>query len=84
MTNEPGSIADDAGEEALWNGLHGVLRRGGLAGMVSRRPHVAFEVGFSSGRLRFGLWVPATVSAGRVARVAEAAWPGAVTEVLPA
>jgi hypothetical protein len=68
----------------LWNGLHGVLRRGGLAGLVSPRPHVAFEVGFSVGRLRFGLWVPAGVSAGRVARVIEAAWPGAVTEVVPA
>ena len=45
---------------------------------------MAFEVGWSSGRLRFGLWVPAAVSAGRVARVVEAAWPGAVTEVLPA
>ena len=72
------------GAEALWNGLHGVLRRGGLAGMVSGRPHVTFEVGFSSGRLRFDLWVPANVSAGRVARVVEAASPGAVTEVLPA
>ena len=70
------------GAEALWNGLHGVLRRGGLAGIISGRPHVAFEVGFSAGRLRFGLWVPAGVSAGRVARVVEAAWPGAVTEVL--
>jgi Type IV secretion-system coupling protein DNA-binding domain/TraM recognition site of TraD and TraG len=80
----PGPEVEPAGAEALWNGLHGVLRRGGLAGMASGRPHVAFEVGFSAGRLRFGLWVPACVSAGRVARVAEAAWPGAVTEVLSA
>ncbi|MGO9029293.1 MAG: type IV secretion system DNA-binding domain-containing protein [Acidimicrobiales bacterium] len=79
----PGPEVEPAGAEAVWNGLHGVLRRGGLAGMVSGRPHVAFEVGFSSGRLRFGLWVPAAVSAARVARVVEAAWPGAVTEVLP-
>ncbi len=80
----PGPEVEPAGAEALWNGLHGVLRRSGLAGMVSGRPHVAFEAGFSAGRLRFGLWVPAGVSAGRVARVVEAAWPGAVTEVLPA
>jgi hypothetical protein len=80
----PGPEVEPAGAGALWNGLHGVLRRGGLAAMVLGRPHVAFEVGFSSGRLRFGLWVPATVSATRVARVVEAAWPGAVTEVLPA
>ena len=54
------------------------------AGRADRgRPHVAFEVGWSSGRLRVGL-VRAAVSAGRVARVVEAAWPGAVTEVLPA
>jgi hypothetical protein len=80
----PGPEVEPAGAEALWNGLHGVLRRGGLAGMVSGRPHVAFEVGFSAGRLRFGLWVPPKISPGRVARVVEAAWPGAVTEVLPA
>jgi hypothetical protein len=41
----------------------------GLAGMISGRPHVTFEVGCSSGRLRFGMWVPAAMSAGRVARV---------------
>jgi hypothetical protein len=82
VTVAPGPEVEPAGAEALWNGLHGVLRRGGVAGLVSGRPHVAFEVGFSAGRLRFGLWVPATVSAGRVARVIEAAWPGAVTEVL--
>jgi len=81
VTIAPGPEVEPAGAEALWNGLHGVLRRGGL---VSGRPHVTFEVGFSSGRLRFGLWVPAAVSAARVARVVEAAWPGAVTEVLPA
>ena len=80
----PGPEVEPAGAEALWNGLHGMLRRGGLAGLVSGRPHVAFEVGFEAGRLRFGLWVPAGVSASRVARVAEAAWPGAVTEILDA
>lgn len=84
VTVAPGPEVEPAGAEALWNGLHGLLRRGDLAGLVSGRPHVAFEVGFSSGRLRFGLWVPAGVSAGRVARVVEAAWPGAVTEVAPA
>jgi hypothetical protein len=84
VTVAPGPEVEPIGAEGLWNGLHGVLRRGGLAGMVSGRPHVAFEVGFSSTRLRFSLWVPATVSAARVARVAEAAWPGVVTEVLPA
>ncbi|HUA94431.1 MAG TPA: DUF87 domain-containing protein, partial [Acidimicrobiales bacterium] len=84
VTIAPGPEVEPAGAEALWNGLHGVLRRGGLAGLASGRPHVAFEVGFSAGRLRFGVWVPAAVSAGRVARVVEAAWPGAVTEVLPA
>jgi hypothetical protein len=84
VTVAPGPEVEPAGAEALWNGLHGVLRRGGLAGMVSGRPHVVFEVGWESARLRFGLWVPAGVSPGRVARVVEAAWPGAVTEVLAA
>lgn len=76
VTVAPGPEVEPSGAEALWNGLHGVLRRGGLAGLVSGRPHVAFEVGWSAGRLRFGLWVPAGVSAGRAARVVEAAWPG--------
>jgi hypothetical protein len=80
----PGPEVEPSGAEALWNGLHGVLRRGGLAGLVSGRPHVVFEVGFSSGRLRFALWVPAQVSASRVAGVVEAAWPGSVTEVVEA
>jgi hypothetical protein len=41
----------------------------GLAGMISGRPHVPFEVGWSSGRLHFEMWVPAAISAVRVARV---------------
>ncbi|MHB1712521.1 MAG: recombinase family protein [Acidimicrobiales bacterium] len=36
-----------------------VLRRRGWRGALSDRPHVAFEVGSSAGRLCFGLWVPA-------------------------
>ncbi len=80
----PGPEVEPTGAEALWNGLHGVLRRRGWRGAVSGRPHVAFEVGSSAGRLFFGLWVPAGVPAVRVARVAEAAWPGAATEVVPA
>ncbi len=84
VTVAPGPDVEPAGAEALWNGLHGVLRRSGLAGLVSGRPHVAFEVGVEAGRLRFGMWVPAAVPASRVARVLEAAWPGAVTEVLDA
>ncbi len=82
VTVAPGPEVEPTGAEALWNGLHGVLRRGGLAGMMSGRPHVGFEVGVEAGRLRFGLWVPARVPASRVARVVEAAWPGAVTEVV--
>ena len=84
VTVAPGPDVEPAGAEALWNGLHGVLRRSGLAGLVSGRPHVAFEVGVEAGRLRFGVWVPARVPAARVARVVEAAWPGAVTEILAA
>lgn len=80
----PGPDVEPAGAEALWNGLHGVLRRSGLAGLVSGRPHVGFEVGVEAGRLRFGVWVPARVPASRVARVVEAAWPGSVTEVMDA
>ena len=63
VTVAPGPEVGASGAEALWNGLHGVLRRGGLAGLVSGRPHLSFEVGFSAGRLRFGLWVPGRVSA---------------------
>ncbi|MHB8342577.1 MAG: type IV secretory system conjugative DNA transfer family protein, partial [Mycobacteriales bacterium] len=79
----PGPEVDPDGAEALWNALHGVLRRtwwGALAG----RPHVAFELGCQAGRLRVGIWVPAGVPAARVAAAVQSAWPGASTEVSPA
>ena len=34
VTVAPGPEVDQAGAEALWNVLHGVLRRGGLAAMA--------------------------------------------------
>jgi len=83
VTIAPGPEVDPAGAEALWNGLHGVLRRtwwGSLAGC----PHVAFQLSWQAGRLSIGIWVPAGVPAPRVAAAVQAAWPGASTEITPA
>jgi hypothetical protein len=79
----PGPEVDPAGAEALWNGLHGVLRRTWW-GALADRPHVAFELSWQAGRLAIAIWVPAGVPAARVAAVVQAAWPGANTEVSPA
>jgi hypothetical protein len=80
----PGPEVEASGGEALWSGLHGVLRRGRWASVVSGRPRVCFEIARSAGRFRFALWVPPQVSPSRVAGVVEAAWPGALAEVEPA
>jgi len=77
----PGPEVDPAGAEVLWNALHGILRRTRWAALTGR-PHVSFELSWLAGRLRIGIWVPPQVSAARVARAAEAAWPGAVTDIL--
>ena len=79
----PGPEVDPSGAEALWNGLHGVLRRSWW-GSLTGRPHVVFELSWSAGRLGIAIWVPAGVPAARVAGAAQAAWPGASTEVYPA
>ena len=54
VTVVPGPEVEPSGADALWNGLHGVLRRSGLAGLVSGRPHLSFEVGLLAGRLGWG------------------------------
>ncbi len=79
----PGPEVDSAGAKALWNALHGILRRTWRGAMLGR-PHVSFELARSTGRLRIGIWVPPGVSPARVARAAQAAWPGAGTDILPA
>lgn len=79
----PGPEVDPSGAEALWNGLHGVLRRTWW-GALTGRPHVAFELSWQAGRLRIGIWVPAGVPAARVAAAVQSAWPGANTEIGPA
>ena len=79
----PGPDVDPFGGEAFWNALHGVLRRSRLRALRGR-PHVSFELSWSAARLRIGVWVPPSCSPVRVARAAEAAWPSASTEILPA
>ncbi len=44
----PGPEVAPAGTEALWNGLHGVLRRTWW-GSLTGRPHVAFELSWQAG-----------------------------------
>lgn len=83
VTIAPGPEVDPAGAEALWNGLHGLLRRSWW-GSLTGRPHVAFELFWSAGRLGIAIWLPAGVPAARVAAAAQAAWPGASTQIDPA
>jgi hypothetical protein len=79
----PGPEVDPAGAQALWNALHGMLRRT-WRGAILGRPHVSFELAWSQDRLRIGVWVPQGISPHRVARAAQGAWPRASTEIRPA
>jgi hypothetical protein len=67
-TVEPGAA------EALWANLAGLLRQRRPLGL---RPHVAFELAWTTGGLELGLWVPGMVAPRLVERAVEAAWPGA-------
>ena len=69
---EPGSA------DLLWSNLGGLLRPP-LKRAVMGQPPVAFEIHADTERLRFGIWVPGTVSPGLVEHAVRAAWPGAQT-----
>jgi Helicase HerA, central domain len=69
---EPGAA------DALWGNLAGLLRQ---RRPLDPRPHVSFELQWSSRGVTVGLWVPGTIAPHLVERAVEAAWPGARTSL---
>jgi energy-coupling factor transporter ATP-binding protein EcfA2 len=72
---EPGAA------DALWSNLAGLL---GQHRRLDPRPHVSFELHWTTQGLTVGLWVPGTVAPHLVERAVEAAWPGARASVAAA
>jgi energy-coupling factor transporter ATP-binding protein EcfA2 len=74
---EPGAA------EALWSNLAGLLRQ---HRPPDPRPHVSFELRWSTAGVTVGLWAPGTIAPHLIERAVEAAWPGArasVTDAIP-
>jgi hypothetical protein len=67
----PPSIATSGQGEVLWEGLVGLIRPGRLGRHVRL---IGWEVHSDGQRLAAGLWLPATVEAGQVARTVTAAY----------
>ena len=72
----PPPQVEPAAAEALWGNLAGLLR---LRRPLDPRPHVSFELTWTTGGVTIGLWVPGTVAPRLVERAVEAGWPGART-----
>src|SRR6266508_1813528 len=65
---EPGAA------DALWSNLAGLLRQ---HRRPDPRPHVSFELHWTTAGVTVGLWVPGTIAPHLIERAVEAAWPGA-------
>jgi energy-coupling factor transporter ATP-binding protein EcfA2 len=65
---EPGAA------DALWSNLAGLLHQHRFP---DPRPHVSFELRWTTTGVTVGLWVPGTIAPHLVERAVEAAWPGA-------
>ena len=72
----PPPQVEPAAAEALWANLAGLLR---LRRPLDPRPHVSFELTWTTSGVTIGLWVPGTVAPRLVERAVEAGWPGART-----
>jgi hypothetical protein len=72
----PPPQVEPAAAEALWGNLAGLLR---LGRPLDPRPHVSFELAWTTHGVSIGLWVPGTVAPRLVERAVEACWPGART-----
>jgi hypothetical protein len=72
----PPPQVEPAAAEALWGNLAGLLR---LRRPLDPRPHVSFELTWTTSGVTIGLWVPGTVAPRLVERAIEAGWPGART-----
>jgi hypothetical protein len=77
----PPPQVEPAAAEALWGNVAGLLR---LRRPLDPRPHVSFELTWTTRGVSIGLWVPGTVAPRLVERAVEAGWPGARTSTHPA
>jgi hypothetical protein len=83
VTVLPPPEVDPDGGQALWSNLTGLLRPPWQR-LRDGQPHLAYEYAWSPAGVRISLWVPGTIPPGLIERAAEAAWPGARTQVAPA
>jgi energy-coupling factor transporter ATP-binding protein EcfA2 len=67
--------------DALWSNLAGLLRQHRFP---DPRPHVSFELHWTTTGVTVELWVPGTIAPHLVERAVEAAWPGARAAMHPA
>jgi hypothetical protein len=82
QTPGQGQTVDHEREEVPAN-LTGLLRTPWQR-LLDGQPHLAYEYAWSPAGVRISLWVPGTIPPGLIERAAEAAWPGARTQVAPA
>jgi hypothetical protein len=76
----PPPQVEPAAAEPLWANLAGLLRQ---RHPLDPRPHVSFELTWTTTGVTIGLWVPGTVAPRLVERAVEACWPGARTSTHP-
>ena len=76
----PPPQVEPAAAEAVWANLAGLLRQ---RRPLDPRPHVSFELTWTTEGVTVGLWVPGTVAPRLVERAVEAGWPGARTRPTP-
>jgi hypothetical protein len=76
----PPPQVEPAAAEALWGNLAGLLRQ---RRPLDPRPHVSFELTWTSHGITISLWMPGTVAPRLVERAVEACWPGARTSTHP-
>ncbi|GIH16341.1 type IV secretory system conjugative DNA transfer family protein [Rugosimonospora africana] len=80
----PPPQVDPAGAAAWWANLSALLNPGQPWWRPRRVAHIGMEYRWAGRQLTVMVWLPGTVSVGPVAAAAQAAWPGAATEVLEA
>ena len=73
ITIIPPPETNSAGAATLWTHLSGLLHH--------HRGHVAFEYSWTKFGVHIGVWVPASLPVAAVAKIIEAAWPGAHTTI---
>src|SRR5918992_158844 len=73
ITIIPPPETNSAGAATLWTHLSGLLHH--------HRGHVAFEYSWTKFGVHIGLWVPPSLPVAAVAKIIEAAWPGAHTTI---